>query len=421
MNPQDPNPQNIKADWSVPKQAPDTLLANVLARLEQRQPYLQSDLALTEQRAGLNHPAWEIRAAAVRTLDGKNDALTLELLQPALQDEHRLVRVAALRVLSHMKKNAPLEYLLQALSDSDWEVREMAVLALGELHAQTPDLIPSLLRIAQHDPDGVVRDAAQYALTCHQSEQTSEAVTISSNPSAIKELKTARISPRSLYIKDIGKNIGNACWHHVLLLQRQRALLHKSIWLWSFLIILFGTVLSIISLQKLGMHNNATLYLTLFACISASSGTAFLYGGENDAGLELTMATPTSIRAVMLFRFLLLVSYNLLFSLLASGILALLHGGDIWGIIHLWLAPMVLFAMTAFAISLLIGSWVSALITLLINASRALVLHVDQSTTSIYLASPANWQINPMFFVAAAGLLLVAIIYAPRQPRLAEI
>ncbi|GLV54788.1 hypothetical protein KDH_16350 [Dictyobacter sp. S3.2.2.5] len=419
MNPQDHDARENQATWRAQKQAPETLLADVLARLEQRQPYLQSDLALAEQRAGLIHPAWEIRAATVRALDGKDDAPTLELLRTALEDEHRLVRVAALHVAGHMKKHIPLEYLLRALSDRDWEVREMAVLALGELQTQTVDLFPALLRVAQHDSDGVVRDAARYALSCNHSEQASRATADVSDTSAIEEAETTRIAPPSLHISSISKNIGNPCWHYVLLLHRQCALLHKTIWLWSFVIILFGTILSIVALEKTGMHNT-TFYLALFACISASSGTAFLYGGENDAGLELTMATPTSIRVVMLFRFLLLVGYNLLLSLLASGILALLQGGNIWGIIHLWLAPMILFAMTAFSISLLLGSWVAVLITLLINASRALNLHIDTGVFSIYLAAPANWQINPMFFVVAAALLLVAIVYAPRQPRLVE-
>lgn len=415
MNPHDFNPKEIQAAWSAQKQAPDTLLANVLARLEQRQPYLQPDLAPAEQQAGLNHPAWEIRAAAVRTLDGKDDALTLELLQPALQDEHRLVRVAALRVLSHMKKNAPLEYLLRALSDSDWEVREMAVLALGEIHAQKPDLIPSLLRVAQNDPDGIVRDAAQHALAWNENEQAADTASNAIRETPIMEEKRSTLYAYCLHIRNI-------CWHYSLLFQKQCALLPKSIWIWSSMIILLGTLLSIMALQKVNINiQNATLYLTLFACISASSGTAFLYGGDNDAGLELTLATPTSIRIVMLFRFLLVVGYNLLLSLLASGVLALLHGGDIWGIIHLWFAPVVVFATMAFSISLLIGSWLSVLITLLINASRALVFHIDQGITSIYLAPPASWQINPVFLIAAAGLLLVAVIYAPRQPRLVEI
>lgn len=415
MNPQDLNPKDTQASWSAQKQAPDSLLANVLARLEQRQPYLREDLAPAEQQAGLHHPTWEIRAAAVRTLDGKDDALTLELLQPALQDEHRLVRVAALRVLSHMKKNAPLEYLLRALSDSDWEVREMAVLALGEIHAQKPDLIPPLLRVARHDPDGIVRDAAQHALAWNENEQ---AAATASN--TIRETTTAEKQPSTLYACYL--NIRNACCYYGWLFQKQGTILPKSIWIWSLLIILLGTLLSIMALQKVNINiQNATLYLTLFACISASSGIAFLYGGDNDAGLELTLATPTSIRIVMLFRFLLVVGYNLLLSLLASGVLALLHGGDIWGIIQLWFAPVILFAMTAFSISLLIGSWLSVFITLLINASRALVFHINQGTTSIYLASPASWQINPMLFIAAAGLVIVAIIYAPRQPRLVEI
>ena len=127
------------------EQVPDTLLANVLARLEQRQAYIQTNLPLQDLVAGLNHPAWEIRTAAIQALDSSITTDTLHYLLPALEDEHRLVRVAALRALSRMEKRAPLEYLLHALRDNDWEVREMAVLCLREINAQEADLISSLL------------------------------------------------------------------------------------------------------------------------------------------------------------------------------------------------------------------------------------------------------------------------------------
>ncbi|GCE22889.1 HEAT repeat domain-containing protein [Dictyobacter kobayashii] len=416
MEPQKCNAaKEIENTWHDQKQAPDTLLASVLNRLEQRQPYLQPGQSLAELQKGLTDPAWEIRAATVRSLDGQDDLETLALLQSALEDEHRLVRVAALRVLGHMTQSTALEYLLHALNDSEWEVREMAVLALGELNRKTPDLLNALLRLARHDPDGTVREAANYALNRQESEQ---ALTPIPDPTPMIETVTRRRLAGHTALKEIR----NTCAHYGVIFQKQSRLLHSSIWIGGLLIIILGTILSLKTLLfNHASIKDATLYLTLFTCISSGAGTAFLYGGENDPGLELTLSTATSIRSMMFFRFLWVVGYHLLLSFIASGIMAMLHGGGFWEIIHSWLGPVILFASIAFSISLLISSWISLLITLIVEALKMLVFHMDKGMPGIGLSLAINGPINPWLFVGALCLLIVAVMYAPRQPRLVSI
>jgi hypothetical protein len=400
------------------EQVPETLLANVLARLEQRQAYTQPNLPSQDMIAGLNHPAWEIRTAAIQALDSSSTTDMLHSLLLALEDEHRLVRVAALRALSRMGKRAPLEHLLHALRDNDWEVREMAVLCLSEMNAQETDLMSSLLRIAQHDPHNTVRDAAQYALIKYENDLTTTSKQSQQEVSSQPEVASIPARLRELTHQTIRASI-----HYAVILTRQVALIHKSVWLGSLGIMLLGSILSVHSMFN-GRDSNlqsAISYLALFMCISAAAGTAFFYGGENDLAHELILTTPTSIRVIMLFRFMLVLGYNILLSACASIVIAMLHGGGLWEVIQCWLGPMVLISSVAFSISLLLGSWFSLLISLIATISHLLSLKINQPLPSIDLIMANNWQINPLICYGALLLLLVAIYYAPRQPRLATI
>jgi hypothetical protein len=401
-------------------QVPDRLLSNVLTRLAQRQAYLDSNLPPQDVIAGLTHPAWEIRTAALQALDSSSTSVVLHFLLPALEDEHRLVRVAALRALSRLEKKAPAEYLLRALRDTEWEVREMAVLCLSELNIQETDLMGALLRVALHDPQITVRDAAQYALDTHENARANNYTP--SQPAAIVQAKNNSVHVPGLQLAE--QTIRNAI-HYGIILKRQVALIQKSVWFGALCIVLLGSILTCMGMLHTPVdHSNlprAISYLVLFMCISAAAGTAFLYGGENDHALELTLATPTSIRMIMLFRFALVLSYNVLLSLCASMVIALLHGGGLWEVIQLWLGPMVLIASLTFSISLLLGSWVSLVTSLITTAIHILSFNANLLSPSIDLLETGHWQVSPLTFCGALLLLIVAICYAPHQPHLEAI
>ena len=211
--------------------------------------------------------------------------------------------------------------------------------------------------------------------------------------------------------------------HFWLILKKQVRIIHQSIWIGSALVILLGGVLASIAVYAYTAHAHWTqvmIFLSLITTVTAASGSAFIYGSENDPGLELTLATPTSIRFVMLSRFVLVVGYDFALSLLVSGSVSLLFHGSLWDIMQLWLGPMLLLSSITLALSLLIGSWLAMLISLILELIQALPLSLTQHMPVLQMANPVTWQTNPTILLLAVLFVLFALFYAPRQPRLSE-
>src|SRR5450631_1340313 len=103
-----------------------------------------------------------------------------------------------------------MEQLLLALRDEEWEVREMAVLVLGELTTATAE---PLLRIALHDSNGSVREAARGALSQHDE----------------INLQVTKKEKRRLYAPHI--DVKEGLLHLWLVFKRQSPLLNRSVWL----------------------------------------------------------------------------------------------------------------------------------------------------------------------------------------------
>jgi hypothetical protein len=382
-----------------------------------------------------------------------------------------MVRVAGLRALGKLGQQIPLEYLLLALKDSEWEVREMAILVLGEMKTQLPNLLQSLLKAAQFDPHTQVRDIAAQTLDQYEvwsksthriAEQPATYNTHIHNPAFDAYAHSARIdthvhnpafntdahSPETEeVIKDVSQiqvqeskyqyqetqhqqattplrpemwktfllNSQHRLKHYRLVGQRQFPLIHKSIWISAPLAILMGYLCAIFSSQ-----HNAAAYLALFTTLSAAISAAFIYGGENDAGLELTLTTPTSIRFVMFWRFVLVIGYNLLLSAIASVGLALLYNGGLLQIIQFWLGPVMLLSSIALTLSFLVSSWFALVTALLIEASQVFAFSNKHilPMPDLSLTITTHWQTNPFMLIAALLVFLIALYYAPYRPGL---
>jgi hypothetical protein len=209
--------------------------------------------------------------------------------------------------------------------------------------------------------------------------------------------------------------------HLWLIFKRQIPLLHKSIWIGSALVILFGCVMALIALLTPDKHVSfAVSFLSLIMTVSSAVGVAFIYGAENDAGLEITLSTPTSIRIVMLFRLVLVVGFNLVLGTIASGCIAELHGGSLAQIMQLWFGPMLLLSSIALMFSLLLGSWFAVLVALVCESIQVLPLYIAQHLPALQLASPSSWQTTPTVLCLAVLFIVFAVLYAPRQPRLSN-
>lgn len=209
--------------------------------------------------------------------------------------------------------------------------------------------------------------------------------------------------------------------HFWLVFKRQIPLIHKSIWIATPLLLLFGCGLVLFAtMQSPDNAQKIETALALFTTVSSAAGVAFIYGAENDAGFELTLSTPTSIRVVMLSRLLLVVGYNFMLSAFASAIIALTHGGGLWEIIQLWLGPMLLLSSITLTLSLMIGSWLALLTALILEATQASLFGFERHLALLQLTQPDVWQTNPTMLFLAVVLIVFAILYAPRQPRLSN-
>jgi len=207
--------------------------------------------------------------------------------------------------------------------------------------------------------------------------------------------------------------------HLWLVFTQQIRLIHKSIWIASTLVGLFCCSLAVIYSRHAQNHlQDITSILVLFTAVVASSSVAFLYGTDNDAAFEISLATPTSIRIVMLCRVVLVIGYNFILAAIASFIIALVHGGGIWEIMQLWLGPMLLLSSISISLSLLFGSAFAVAISLILEALQAIPITIEKGLVVLQLARPDIWQSSPTVILLALFLFIFAVYYAPRQPRL---
>jgi anti-sigma factor RsiW len=207
--------------------------------------------------------------------------------------------------------------------------------------------------------------------------------------------------------------------HLWLVLTRQVAVIHKSIWYVTPLVILFGCLLVLFgSTEEVFKVRSAQMILSLFITVVGAAGVAFIYGAEHDAGFELTLATPTSTRTVMLCRTALVLGYNIALAALASALVTFVLGGNFWDVIQLWLGPLILLTSVSLLLSLTIGSVVALVASLLLEAIQAIALNFEQGVVTLQLSHSSVWQTNPWLLLLAVVLLAAAALYAPRKVKL---
>ena len=213
----------------------------------------------------------------------------------------------------------------------------------------------------------------------------------------------------------------SSLFHLWLVFKRQVPLIHLSIWIATPLVILFGGGLAFYDIVIIHVAGIATMWsLPLFTTVSSAASAAFIYGAENDAGLEITLSTPTSIRLVMLCRMLWVVGYNFVLAALASTIIAVAQGGELWQIIQTWLGPMLLLSSFTLVLSMILGSWVAVLVSIILETAQSFLLDTNQQPAMIQLSQAGLWHTNTTMLLLALLFIAFAIFYAPKQPRLAS-
>src|SRR5690242_8279501 len=173
--------------------------------------------------------------------------------------------------------------------------------------------------------------------------------------------------------------------HLWLVFARQAPLIHKSIWIASILINLLMLVLVFLGREG-ARHNLHSVegVLAFFTTIAAAAGVAFMYQAEHDAGYEIILSTPTSVRIIMICRMVLVVGYNMALAALTSAIIAIALGGTLWDFMHIWLGPMLLLASFSLAISVIFGSVVSLAISLLLEVIQAIISSLERMIPAVH-------------------------------------
>ncbi|HVB75149.1 MAG TPA: zf-HC2 domain-containing protein [Ktedonobacteraceae bacterium] len=217
------------------------------------------------------------------------------------------------------------------------------------------------------------------------------------------------------------RSIQRLVLHLWLVFSRQMALIHKSIWIAAIFI---NTLMcALVFLSGSSAHNHlhgVENILAFFTTIAAASSVAFIYQAEHDAGYELMLSTPTSIRVVMICRMVLVVGYNLALAAISSAIIAIALGGTLWDFMQIWLGPMLLLASISLTVSVTLGSVVSVVVALVLEILQAITSSVDKLTPELQFLHTNIWQTTPMTLLIALFLVVFAVFYASHQPRLSN-
>lgn len=206
-----------------------------------------------------------------------------------------------------------------------------------------------------------------------------------------------------------------------LVFRAQIPLIHKSIWVVSALVCLFGLTLTLLMASHVHVQKQfATDLLVLFIVIAGASGSAFIYGAAVDPGFELTLTTPTSIRLLMLCRMVLVLGYSFLLAVVSSAAFASVYGGGLWGMVQLWLGPLLFLSSLCLAISLFIGSTFALICAAAIELLQAFPTRLAPQLANLPLSALDLGSTSPALLIAALLLFAFAVFYVPKQPRFAS-
>lgn len=202
------------------------------------------------------------------------------------------------------------------------------------------------------------------------------------------------------------------------LLLGQIPLVRKSLWAASALMMLLGSVVAIVtSGPTFGGQVVAAL-----APVVAAAGVAFIYGSDNDASLEVTLATPTSPRVILLARLTLVFGYDLSLAVAAdTALLAFGAEAGLWSLISLWLGPMLFLSSLALVTSLLLDSATAALCVMSLWVAKLVIS--SEAGTLVGLSRLAEtmdvfWQSTATLSLLAWVLLGIVLVYFRLQERL---
>ena len=201
-------------------------------------------------------------------------------------------------------------------------------------------------------------------------------------------------------------------------LSRQIPLMPQGIWAASLAALIFAFICVLLWQDA----SASPFLLGIILAPVAAAGVAFIHGPEHDPCLELTLATPTSPRFVLLSRFLLVMGYNIALALGATLLAILVRGGSFSLLASSWLGPMLLLSALCLLVSVTFNTAVGVACVALLWCLRFLVSALTLSGN--YTIAPSGaalapftaiWQTSPVILMLAAALLIAAMLTAPRR------
>jgi RNA polymerase sigma factor (sigma-70 family) len=198
----------------------------------------------------------------------------------------------------------------------------------------------------------------------------------------------------------------------MLLVRAQVPLVRRSVWPASALVLGIGYLITVLT----GAH----AALGILAPIVAAAGVSTVSGPESDPAFEITLATPTPARQILLARLVLVFGYNLVLLLAASiGLLAIVPPSLLGTILLTWLAPMTFLSSLALTLSLVVGTSAAMGIAFSLWLVRWLAHGVTdgEGAAEVMHAYAAAWQQPLWLFTLAAVCLLAAWWMAGRNER----
>ncbi len=200
------------------------------------------------------------------------------------------------------------------------------------------------------------------------------------------------------------------------LLAAQIPLVRRGIWAASAIVMFVGVLVALV--ERSGQPG---VVLALTAPLVAAIGVALVYGPENDSGLEVALATPTSPRIVLLARLTLVFGYNLMLALAGSAVLTLAgEASSLWMVVTQWLGPMVLLSALSLTLSLWIGPTPALTTALVCWTIRVAAGQRGEVLVKIPAADLVRflWSTSAVSLALAVVLLATTLITFPRAERL---
>jgi hypothetical protein len=203
------------------------------------------------------------------------------------------------------------------------------------------------------------------------------------------------------------------------LLRAQAPLVRRDLWPTSALVMALGLVIAFIAPAE----EQAGAVVGALAPLIAAAGVALVSDPEQDPARELTLATPTSPRQILLARLALVFGYDFALALAATvALVAFIPPSLLGGIALGWLGPMAFLAALALTLSLKLGTGVAIGISFSLWLSRWIGRDIFSASgffpdglTALARACDSAWTNTPLLLGLACSLLVVSIWLAGRQ------